>query len=219
MKNIVYFDLETQLLQEEVGGWENAKDMKLSIAVVYDSGAKLHIHYDESKVAHLLDLLWDASLIVGFNIEGFDYKVLSRYTSSDLSVLPTWDMLTMIKPYIKHRLSLNNLARTTLGERKSGDGANAVHLYRQERFQELMDYCEADVDITRNLFRCACQSKELQYTDKYGEIHAINTSDWMPRVKAILDNPVEKPNYELNDLSHEDIDSTTHKGLTYTILR
>src|SRR5215470_12260793 len=35
MKNIVYFDLETQKSAEEVGGWGNISGMGMSIGVIY----------------------------------------------------------------------------------------------------------------------------------------------------------------------------------------
>jgi len=37
MKNIVYFDLETQKSAEEVGGWNNISRMGMSIGVTYNT--------------------------------------------------------------------------------------------------------------------------------------------------------------------------------------
>ena len=37
MKNIVYFDLETQKSAEEVGGWDKISRMGMSIGVTYSS--------------------------------------------------------------------------------------------------------------------------------------------------------------------------------------
>ena len=205
MKNIVYFDLETQMLQEEVGGWENAKDMRVSIGVAYDSGSKSYYEFDESRIPQFLDLLWNASLVVGFNIEGFDYKVLSRYCSTDFSVLPTWDIVSMINPYLKRRVSMNNLAKTTLGLKKSGDGVKAVELYRAGELDKLIEYCKQDVDIVRQLFRHGCSDKSLEYIDKHGQVFSIDTSDWTHRVRTILNMPVDKhtPEYDLLDYSTE----------------
>jgi len=38
MKNIVYFDLETQKSAAEVGGWDKKRDMKMSVGVTYSTG-------------------------------------------------------------------------------------------------------------------------------------------------------------------------------------
>ena len=37
-KNIVYFDLETQKSAEDVGGWNNIRDMRMSIGVTSSTG-------------------------------------------------------------------------------------------------------------------------------------------------------------------------------------
>ena len=34
---VLYFDLETQLSAADVGGWENAEAMRVSVACAYDS--------------------------------------------------------------------------------------------------------------------------------------------------------------------------------------
>ena len=36
-KNIVYFDLETQKSADEVGGWNNVRDMRMSVGVTYST--------------------------------------------------------------------------------------------------------------------------------------------------------------------------------------
>lgn len=37
MKNIVYFDLETQKAADEVGGWGNIRAMRMSVGVTYST--------------------------------------------------------------------------------------------------------------------------------------------------------------------------------------
>ena len=39
MKNIVYFDLETQRSSAEVGGWNHADRMGLSVGVTYSTAS------------------------------------------------------------------------------------------------------------------------------------------------------------------------------------
>ena len=46
MKNIVYFDLETQKSADEVGGWNNIRDMRMSIGVTY-STARFNVMIDD----------------------------------------------------------------------------------------------------------------------------------------------------------------------------
>ena len=37
VKNIVYFDLETQKSAEEVGGWNHIRDMRMSVGVTFST--------------------------------------------------------------------------------------------------------------------------------------------------------------------------------------
>ena len=93
MKNIVYFDLETQKSADEVGGWNNISAMRMSIGVTYSTARGDYKIYGEKHVDDLLTELQRADLVVGFNHLRFDYEVLHGYTSMDLRQLPTLDML------------------------------------------------------------------------------------------------------------------------------
>ena len=80
MKNIVYFDLETQRSADEVGGWDNISQMGMSIGVTYNTGRGEYTIYSEPKVNDLIRELQRADLVVGFNNLRFDYEVLHGYT-------------------------------------------------------------------------------------------------------------------------------------------
>src|SRR5438552_2560333 len=79
MKNIVYFDLETQRSADEVGGWDKIRDMRMSIGVTYSSSRGTYMIYDEKRVNDLIEELQRADLVVGFNTLGFDYEVLTGH--------------------------------------------------------------------------------------------------------------------------------------------
>src|SRR5271169_3945088 len=93
MKNIVYFDLETQKSAEDVGGWDKISRMGMSIAVTYSTVRGDYRIYGEKQVDDLIKELQRADLIVGFNHLRFDYEVLHAYTALDLRQLPTLDLL------------------------------------------------------------------------------------------------------------------------------
>src|SRR5687767_2820242 len=76
MKNIVYFDLETQKSAEEVGGWHKIRDMRMSVGVTYSTARGEYKIYSEGQVNHLIEELRRADLVVGFNNLRFDYEVL-----------------------------------------------------------------------------------------------------------------------------------------------
>ena len=101
MKNIVYFDLETQKSAEDVGGWNNISKMAMSVGVTYSTQRGEYRIYGETEVDELLKELQRADLVVGFNQLRFDYEVLHGYTVFDLTQLPTLDMLVVVADLVE----------------------------------------------------------------------------------------------------------------------
>jgi len=64
------------------------------------------------------------------------------------------------------RIGLDSLAKATLGIAKSADGLQAVRWYREGRIQEVLDYCQHDVEITRRLYEYGRQNKHVRYQDR-----------------------------------------------------
>jgi DEAD/DEAH box helicase domain-containing protein len=89
MKKTVFFDLETQKSDQEVGGWEYKEDMLLSAAVTYNTADGYYHTYLEEDVGALIEELIGADMVVGFNVKRFDYAVLAHYTKFNLSTLRT----------------------------------------------------------------------------------------------------------------------------------
>jgi DEAD/DEAH box helicase domain-containing protein len=173
MKNVVFFDLETQRSFDEVGGRHNIKRMGLSVAVTYSTATTEYHHYTEENVNDLIEELKAADLIVGFNVLNFDYEVLKAYTDYPLKRLPTVDMLADIHRALGFRLSLDSLASATLGLSKSADGLQAIRWWGQGRIKELMEYCTNDVDVTRQLYEFGREHKYVQYRDRRWRIKKV----------------------------------------------
>ena len=165
MKNVVFFDLETQRSFDEVGGRHNIKRMGLSVAVTYSTATAEYRYYTEENVNDLIEELKAADLVVGFNVLSFDYEVLRGYTDYPLKRLPTVDMLADIYRTLGFRLSLDSLANATLGLNKSANGLQAILWWRQGKIKELMEYCKNDVDVTRQLYEFGQEHKYVQYRD------------------------------------------------------
>ncbi|MBC8448815.1 MAG: ribonuclease H-like domain-containing protein [Chloroflexi bacterium] len=174
--NTVFFDVETQRLIDEVGGWRNIARLGLAAAVTYSTSDGLFRHYTEDQVADLVAELQAADLVVGFNVLRFDYEVLRPYTNVDLQQLPTVDMLAHIYRRLGFRVSLDSLAGATLGTNKSADGIQSVRWYRQGLIDEVLAYCEQDVAVTRDLYQFGQQHKYLQYRDKYWRLQQVAVS-------------------------------------------
>ena len=169
MKNIVYFDLETQKSADEVGGWGNIIRMGLSVAVTYSTARGEYTIYGEKQVDDLLRELQRADLVVGFNNLRFDYEVLHGYTSMDLSQLPTLDMLVELTATLNHRLSLDSIATATFGVEKTAEGLQAIRWYKEGKLAEIAEYCCYDVKITKLVHEYGRQNKQLYYENRFGK--------------------------------------------------
>ena len=168
MRNIVYFDLETQKSADEVGGWDKIRDMKMSVGVTYSTARSEYRIYDEKQVNDLLTELQRADLVVGFNNLGFDYEVLHHYTVFDLRQLPTLDMLVEIRKALPHRLSLDSIAHATMGVEKTAEGLQAIRWFKEGKMAEIAEYCCYDVKITKLVHEYGAANKQLFYTNKFG---------------------------------------------------
>jgi DEAD/DEAH box helicase domain-containing protein len=164
--SIVYFDVETKRSFDEVGGRHNIRKLGLSAAVTYATAEGAYRHYTEETVTDLIAELQAADLVVGFNVLSFDYEVLRAYTDDPLDDLETVDMLDHIHKRLGFRVSLDNLASTTLHTSKSADGLQAVRWYKQGRMQEILEYCQQDVEVTRKLYEYGKQYKHVKFRDR-----------------------------------------------------
>lgn len=168
MKNIVYFDLETQKAADEVGGWGNIRAMRMSVGVTYSTARGGYQIYGEKQVDALVQELLRADLVVGFNNLRFDYEVLHGYTVLDLTQAPTLDMLLELQKVMNHRISLDALATSTLGVEKTAEGLQAIQWFREGKMAEIAEYCCYDVKITKLIHEFGCENRQLFYKNRFG---------------------------------------------------
>ncbi len=169
MKNIVYFDLETQKSADEVGGWGNIRDMRMSVGVTYSTARGDYQIYGESQVNELIKELQRADLVVGFNTLRFDYEVLQGHNAFfDHQQLATLDMLVEVQKQLPHRLSLDSIAHASLGVEKTAEGMQAIHWFREGKLLEIAEYCCYDVKITKLVHEYGAANQQLFYTNRFG---------------------------------------------------
>ena len=161
-KRVVVFDVETQKLAHEVGGWKNISKMRLSLAVTHTEEDGF-LTFTEANVSELIEFLKGADLVVGFNHVRFDYEVLSVYTPERLRALPNLDILLHVQAALGFRLKLDHLAEFTLGRKKSGHGLDAARWFREGRMDLIEQYCRDDVAITRDLYKYGLEKGFLLY--------------------------------------------------------
>ncbi|MEM7411887.1 MAG: DEAD/DEAH box helicase [Myxococcota bacterium] len=166
---IVYFDIETQRSADDVGGWHNARLMRVAVAVTYDTSTDRYTHYHEADVPALLEQLRAADLVVGFNVLRFDYHVLRGYTDDTFDDLPTFDLLADVHRRIGFRLPMGHLAEETLGTPKSADGLQSLEWWKAGEVERVAEYCQRDVEILRGLFEHGLREGHLRFRTRDGE--------------------------------------------------
>ncbi len=178
MKNIIYFDLETQKSFDEVGGRtpDHFRQLRISVGVTYSTKDKTYRIFHEGNAHEMVQQLMRADLVVGHNVIGFDYTVLSAYTPLDLTQIPTLDTLVEIEKLLKHRLSLDALAKATLGNTKIAGGLEAIQWWKEgtpESILKIAEYCCYDVKISRLVHEYGRDRGELYYQDRFGQRRTV----------------------------------------------
>lgn len=149
---MIVFDLETQFLAAKVGGWGNKQAMRVAVACSWDAENEYQLWW-EAQAADLIDALDRDDLIVGYNVNSFDFQVLGLYGDTSGFINKAFDIHEQIFKQTSRRVSLNVVANINLGEAKAQEsGVVAVALWRTGRLEELAAYCQKDVELTRRLF-------------------------------------------------------------------
>jgi DEAD/DEAH box helicase domain-containing protein len=77
-------------------------------------------------------------------------------------------MLQDIYRSLGFRLSLDSIARATLGTTKTADGLQSVQWYRTGELDKIAEYCKVDVDVTRRIYEFGRDNGFINYYSKLG---------------------------------------------------
>lgn len=179
----LFLDVETKKTFEEVGGYYPEKLEPSFVGVIVregfpEDGRAKEVRYElfEKDFGKLPALLEQADLIIGFNSSGFDLPALKAVYPGNIDKLPQLDLLEVIKNEAGHRVSLDAVAKETLGTQKIGNGLDAIIYYQNGEWDKLAKYCMKDVEITRDIY---------DFGRKYGYIKFLNK--WNNVVKLTVD--------------------------------
>ena len=175
----VLFDLETIRSAADVGGWRKAHRMGVAIGVVCHLEEGRFEVFQEDGVRSLCDALRGATLVIGFNIKRFDYRVLAGYTGEDYTrLVPTLDLLEDVYARLGFRVGMGHLAQETLGVGKSADGLQSLEWVRQGKLELVEAYCRRDVEILRDLYLHGRREGCLFYRDRKRDLRLKLCVDW-----------------------------------------
>ena len=151
----IFFDVETLRLSHEVeGGWSNIARFGLAVGITWDEEHKFR-RWFEPEVGALVSELARFERIITFNGERFDFEVLRGYQRVDDLYKKSFDLLSDLYRQLKFRIKLDDLARETLGLKKTGNGLEVVQWWREGRREEVCAYCENDVQLLVDLVKFA----------------------------------------------------------------
>ena len=176
-EKVVVFDLETQRSFAEVGGRSQFHRLGVSVGVAYRYDREEFLVVTEDRISELIDLLLEATLVVGYNIRGFDYEVLRAYTDEDLHKLPTLDLMFDLEQRLGFRPKLDSVASATLGETKIADGMQALEWWQLGEVDRIIEYCQEDVRVTRDLYDFGKRHRWVQVARFGGSPRRVEV-DW-----------------------------------------
>jgi len=162
----IYFDIETLRLSHEVeGGWASIAGFGLAVAVTWDAENGFRRWFETDAVA-LINELAQFDRIVSFNGDRFDFEVLSAYQPVKHLSHRSFDLLVDLHRRLGHRIKLDDVARETLGNQKTGNGLDIVQWWRDGRKEEVCKYCENDVQLLVDLVVFARKNKYVVVKSK-----------------------------------------------------
>ncbi|MFN2224207.1 MAG: ribonuclease H-like domain-containing protein, partial [Candidatus Promineifilaceae bacterium] len=167
MANEVVFDIETSNSFADVGKYD-ASLLKVSLVGLYSYAEDRYLHFMEDELPKLWRYLESADRVIGYNLYGFDYKVLNTYYPGDLSQLPTLDLMAVIADNLGRRIKLDDVAHGSLGIGKSGNGLQAIEYFRRGEIDKLRDYCLQDVRVTKDVYEFGRENGFVKFKDRIG---------------------------------------------------
>ncbi|MBI2038764.1 MAG: ribonuclease H-like domain-containing protein [Candidatus Niyogibacteria bacterium] len=178
-KDIIVFDLETKKEFAEIGGRNHPELLGVSVLGAYSYNENRYCIFEERELGEFENMLKNTGLLIGFNSNAFDIPVLQPYLSLDLKTIPSLDMMDAVVQGVGFRVSLDNLARTTVNAAKSADGLTALQWFREGRIQEVKDYCLKDVEVTRLLYEYGKQNGHVRFIPRNAIEPRQIAVDWM----------------------------------------
>tara|TARA_B100001250_G_scaffold399890_1_gene409782 strand:+ start:937 stop:1533 length:597 start_codon:yes stop_codon:yes gene_type:complete len=181
MSDVLALDIETKNYSYEIGGWGNTHMFIPSVICTWD-GTIGKIYVDENVeglkksnviIKSIRELKFDldehlqkGGILLGHNIAGFDLPVLRDsldiYCVGDyLNKRAYIDTSRIISKAYGERYSLNNLVKHTLGDEKLMHSEDAPVLWKQEKYEDVAEYCLKDCQLVYDLWKHGIEHKSV----------------------------------------------------------
>jgi len=157
-------DIETQNSFQEAGSRQDMSLLKVSVAACYWYQDDKYYVFFEDELDSLKNLISQAEYIIGFNTIGFDLPILQQYMK-DLNLLnkKQIDMMLILEDILGYKIPLQAVAQATLGKHKISHGLEAINMWKQGRLDELKEYCQDDVRLTREIYEYGIKHNKIKF--------------------------------------------------------
>lgn len=214
MSRVAVYDLETMNAPRNGEDWRRYDWLGISWGVVWVSweggqaGRLRHFRGEKARLGVLVALLNEADVVVSYNGSHFDEKLLfAKGFEGVFDPKADCDMLSLIYRVMGRRYKLDDMALHTLGRQKSGHGKHAPALARAGRIDELAEYCQDDVILTRDLY---------YFARAHGYVITPDGRCPLQVHGGVSPSPLWKPNKEQKLRSHGNpMDKATPKQLQF----
>lgn len=216
MRDTLVIDLETKKAFAEVGGERNIAQLGISVAGVYSYNRDKFLALEEHELPELAAMLPECEHIIGFNINHFDIPVLQPYVPDvAFSKIAVTDIFEDAVKFLGHRVSLDAVAKATLGESKSGHGLEALQWFREGRVEEVKSYCLDDVRLTRDIYEYGKKHGHILFRSfADNKIHSVPVA-WNQGLRKPVGGIVEEAFKNRKRLAVEYISSENSDGLGF----
>lgn len=166
MKTYLIYDIETKRRVQKIGetgfpgevfasSWGDRRGMGISVLCAKDFDTGEVRVYTEEDVTEFVKWANTYEYVVGYNILGFDNKMLEVFSEVPLSAKAVDLMLAIagVNPDRGKRVKLSQVLEENNLPSKTLDGAHAPYLYQSGGFTKVINYCLEDVRLEEMLFR------------------------------------------------------------------
>lgn len=151
MAREIIFDIETRNTFHDVGRRDPAA-LDISVVSIWDSAEDKISSFTMETLDDLWPIMERATSLIGYNSEHFDTPLLDKYYPGNLWGLKQIDLMKTIQQSFGKRVGLDPVASATLGVEKSAHGLQAVEWWKNGEVDKIIQYCEQDVNVTKQLY-------------------------------------------------------------------
>lgn len=178
----IVFDIETKKEFSEVGGRNFPERLGVAVLAAYSYLKDDYVVFEEHELKEFERMLEKTGLLIGFNSKSFDIPVLQPYVSLNLTQIPMLDLMDAVVSGAGFRVSLDNLSRTTLGVSKSADGLTVLEWFRRGKIQDVKDYCQKDVEITKRLYEFGKKHGHVKFISRHAADEVTISVAWADHI-------------------------------------